>query len=363
MEKHINLKNYLKQILDLEIEKNRLEQIESKIQILINNNLNPIDKNKYIDFDEIEKKKSNEIQQYKDKNKIKKPVIPKKPEEPTKLKPNPLILLIVGIIEFILGIGINFAFVYVLGGFIAVLSFFGIVSQISINNNYKKQIEIYENALLNYNNEIKKYNESMSNSEQNVKEYFNKIQKKYDKELKEKKKLFEKKLLQIKTIKEDNKKLLSETKNNINLVNTKLEKLYDLDIIFEKYRNLIAIASFYEYFSSSRVSKLEGRDGAYNLFESEIRQNIIIMQLDTINSNLNAIKQNQYILYEELNKINDSLNNINNYVSNIKDIVYDIKNVEIDTNVVNKCILNCSNQINKKLSIIKSINIAKFYLN
>ena len=45
MEKHINLKNYLKQILDLEIEKNRLEQIESKIQILINNNLNPIYKN------------------------------------------------------------------------------------------------------------------------------------------------------------------------------------------------------------------------------------------------------------------------------------------------------------------------------
>ena len=170
MEKHINLKNYLKQILDLEIEKNRLEQIESKIQILINNNLNPIDKNKYIDFDEIEKKKSNEIQQYKDKNKIKKPVIPKKPEEPTKLKPNPLILLIVGIIEFILGIGIDFAFVYVLGGFIAVLSFFGVVSQISINNNYKKQIEIYENALLNYNNEsaddifTKKYNVITTNS-------------------------------------------------------------------------------------------------------------------------------------------------------------------------------------------------------
>ena len=41
MEKQIDLKKYLKQILDLETEKNRLEQIETNIQFFIENNLKP----------------------------------------------------------------------------------------------------------------------------------------------------------------------------------------------------------------------------------------------------------------------------------------------------------------------------------
>lgn len=90
------------------------------------------------------------------------------------------------------------------------------------------------------------------------------------------------------------------------LLDTKnaLLELYNMDIIFPKYRNIIAMSTIYEYFASGRVSTLEGPDGAYNLYESELRQNIIISKLDSIIKNLEQIRENQYILYQELEKAN-----------------------------------------------------------
>lgn len=86
-----------------------------------------------------------------------------------------------------------------------------------------------------------------------------------------------------------------------------LDFLYDSDIIFPKYRSLIAITAIYEYLSSGRCSSLEGADGAYNLYEMELRQNIIIGQLSVIVDDLESIKDNQYILYQELKQANNAL--------------------------------------------------------
>lgn len=363
MEKKINIKEYLDKLLYLEKEKSRLENIEKDINNFINYDLKPINKNKFIDYKLINRKKETELQQFKDKFNVEKPILPQEPIEPKKMKPNPLLLFIVGTIEFIVGISIDLSFVSVIGGFVAVCSLLGLVAQVSTYKDYKQKVSEYENKLLEYNNFINEYHKKIEISKQKVNDYNKKIQKKYEKEIEKKEDVFEKKSLQIKTIKEENKKLLNETRKNIKVVNDKLQELYDLDIIFEKYRNLIAIATFFEYFVSSRVSELEGKDGAYNLFESEIRQNIIITQLDRINKNLNAIKQNQYILYKELNSINDSLCDINNTIYNMGKMVSDIKNVAINTNMVNKYILNCANQINKNISTIKSITVADFYLN
>ena len=83
--------------------------------------------------------------------------------------------------------------------------------------------------------------------------------------------------------------------------------MYDLDIIFEKYRNMIAMTSIYEYFASGRCDRLEGPDGAYNLFESELRQNLIINRMDVIISRLDQKKDNQYILYKQMTETNNQL--------------------------------------------------------
>lgn len=362
MEKKIDIKEYLNKLLYLEKEKARLEQIEKKIDNFINFELKSINKSRFIDYNTIDRKKNIEIKQYEDKLSIQKPIPPQEPPEPKKTKYSPIILLIVGIVEFFLGMSMNFSFVSVLGGFVAVVSLLGVFAQISINKNYKQEVSEYENKLLNYNISLDEYNKKIKANKQKIDNFNTKTQKKYNDELEEKEKAFEEKSLQISTIKEENKNLLKETKKNLRLVNNKLMKLYDLNIVFEKYRNLIAIATFVEYFASSRVSELEGKDGAYNLFESEIRQNIIIIQLDRINDNLDAIKQNQYILYKELNSINDSLYDITNNINNIERIASDIRNVEIDTNIVNKYILGCTSQINKNISTIKNITMADFYI-
>ena len=113
---------------------------------------------------------------------------------------------------------------------------------------------------------------------------------------------------------------LSETKEC-------LAKLYDKDIIFGKYRNMVAMSSIYEYFASGRVSELTGPTGAYNLYESELRQNLVVSELQKINSNLEEIKANQYILYSEIKKGNETQRQILGEVASISRSAVEIKNM------------------------------------
>lgn len=76
-----------------------------------------------------------------------------------------------------------------------------------------------------------------------------------------------------------------------------LKKLYSINIIHPKYQNLIAIASFCEYFETGRCTQLEGHEGAYNIFENEVRLDKIITNQERILDSLDQIKNNQYTLY------------------------------------------------------------------
>lgn len=122
--------------------------------------------------------------------------------------------------------------------------------------------------------------------------------------------------------------------NGLNYLKSKLEEIekvideyFSVNIIFPKYISLVALSSFYEYLSSGRCEELTGPNGAYNLFEAESRQNIIITQLDTIISNLEQIRQNQYILYEELKKTTGTLNQISSDLSVVRDIAFDLREI------------------------------------
>lgn len=79
-----------------------------------------------------------------------------------------------------------------------------------------------------------------------------------------------------------------------------LRRFYDAGVIYGKYRyDFAAVASFLDYFKSGRCSTLgenRGGDGAYNLYESELRQNVIINKLDQVLSKLDQIRDNQYSL-------------------------------------------------------------------
>ena len=80
------------------------------------------------------------------------------------------------------------------------------------------------------------------------------------------------------------------------------------------------MTSFYEYLDTRRCDSLEGADGAYNIFENELRQNIIISRLDDVISELENIQQNQFLLYSELQKVNNTLDEMSEKMDKIINI-------------------------------------------
>ena len=129
----------------------------------------------------------------------------------------------------------------------------------------------------------------------------------YNRELSEDEALYQQKLVIAQRNYDEAKNALMKLYGPLQETKQTLKKMYDLDIIFEKYRNMIAMTSIYEYYASGRCDRLEGPDGAYNLFESELRQNLIINRMDVIISRLDQIKDNQYILYKQMTETNNQL--------------------------------------------------------
>ena len=105
-------------------------------------------------------------------------------------------------------------------------------------------------------------------------------------------------------------KLLKDTRKN-------LDALYGADWLYPKYRTLPAVTTICEYFLSGRCSELTGPDGAYNLYEAELRQDVIIGKLEDIAGKLDQIQKNQYLLYTELQKANQTAQDISQNVSSI----------------------------------------------
>ena len=89
-----------------------------------------------------------------------------------------------------------------------------------------------------------------------------------------------------------------------------LSRVYNIGVLFPKYHNINAVCSIYEYFVSGRCSQLTGHEGAYNLYESEIRANLIIEKLDDRILSLERIKGNQYMLYSAINEGNRKMDRL-----------------------------------------------------
>ena len=115
------------------------------------------------------------------------------------------------------------------------------------------------------------------------------------------------------------------------LIKCKYE-LYSCNIIFPKYRNPVALATFYEYLDSGRCSALEGAGGAYNLYEGEIRADRIIAQLDDVIDALDDIQENQYMIYSELSAANKKLDALK---STMRTAVDSISRIEANTEKMN----------------------------
>lgn len=107
---------------------------------------------------------------------------------------------------------------------------------------------------------------------------------------------------------------VNKIKSAITNTQTELDILYASNFIYPKYRNLIAVASMYEYLDSGRCNSLEGADGAYNIYELEVRLDRIITKLDIIISNLEQIRANQYYLYTAIKEMQPHIDRVTNTI-------------------------------------------------
>ena len=118
----------------------------------------------------------------------------------------------------------------------------------------------------------------------------------------------------------------SQLKETYKKCQLNLQKLYELNVITPKYRELVPCAMFLEYLSTGRTHSLEavqGDMGAYNLYEDELYKKIIINKLD-------QVLENQKLLYQELRKINTNVEQLCGSVERIESSVNQIrKNTQI----------------------------------
>ncbi len=107
---------------------------------------------------------------------------------------------------------------------------------------------------------------------------------------------------------------LDQVNNSIAQTLHTLDIYYQMNIIAPKYQhNLIAISSFHEYLTLERTHSLTfnpGDSGAYNIYENELRLNVIIGKLDDIIDRLDQIKSKQYSLYQAIQSSNRTSNQI-----------------------------------------------------
>lgn len=111
-----------------------------------------------------------------------------------------------------------------------------------------------------------------------------------------------------------------------------VNQYYAMNVLAPKYQhNLVAVSSFYDYFSTGRTRRLDVSDngadvGAYNLFEHELRQNIIIDKLDQILDKLEQIRQNQFMLYCAMEDCNQTLKRVGGQLAYCTDALQSIDN-------------------------------------
>lgn len=113
--------------------------------------------------------------------------------------------------------------------------------------------------------------------------------------------------------------MLRESQDRLKETENVLAQYYDLGYIYPKYRGLVPISTIFEYLESGRCFTLEGPDGAYNLYEQELRMNLILGKLDDIIYRLDEISANQQSLAQAIQQGNSKIDRLCGIVQRLEE--------------------------------------------
>lgn len=277
------------------------------------------------------------------KLKSQKPQEPKKPQKPKEpVEPAPVemesvdkLLLAVSIIAIMVGLFISpvDSELAVIGISVAIIGLL-LCSILILNvrkNNKRNQLEYqsalskYQGKLSEYQVDFRRYQDAYEAYTSKCEEYQKRLsQAKRDDEINYAERCAEENSRYEKVLEADSqvcalvKKEMAPLRHSLSETKKTLAAYYATDIIFPKYRNFVSMNTIYEYFASGRCSELTGANGAYNLYEAEVRQNVIINSLDKIIDSLQQIRNNQYMLYDAISETNQILTVISKDASRIE---------------------------------------------
>ena len=139
---------------------------------------------------------------------------------------------------------------------------------------------------------------------------------------------------------------LEEMQARVNDMERDLSRAYSCNVIYPAYRNLVAVTSFHDYLQSGRCERLDGHEGAYNLFNLESRLDKIITKLDQIGSQLESIKYNQQMLYTTMKESKQQLEILNGAARTMTE--------RLDTLAANEAVTNAQlEKLNYNTELIK----------
>ena len=115
-------------------------------------------------------------------------------------------------------------------------------------------------------------------------------------------------------------KQINELKSKLQASENTLNYFYSFDVIDRQYRHdLSAICSFYQYLRAGKTYSLSrnietGDPGAYNIYDNEYRQGLIISKLDIVITKLDEIAKNQRELAWAIQDANKKISTLNQTV-------------------------------------------------
>lgn len=187
--------------------------------------------------------------------------------------------------------------------------------------NEKKRVE----SAIEYKDKLKEYQEKQSQYQEALKQYKKDLN---ENQLKRRHDEIER---QLKTAFLESQK--ENVKTKLAISKERLQTIYQKNLIFPKYRNLVMVCSIYEYICAGRCTELEGYEGAYNILETEIRLDHIISQLDVVIAKLEEIKNNQFVLYSAVQQSNRLLSQIMGSIHQIVASLDDFYNSSLQSSI------------------------------
>lgn len=109
-----------------------------------------------------------------------------------------------------------------------------------------------------------------------------------------------------------------EIHRQLQIAQNNLDQIYGLNILPVKYRNLNAVATFYEYLATGRCNTIQGHGGIYDTYETERIQLAQLEQQVQMNTTLSRMEDNQRMICQEMRQANQTLLGIRRHLNEIE---------------------------------------------